>query len=133
VVNQLTPNPSQTTVFYDGSCPLCLAEVGYYETIDKSGSLCLVDVSNPEFAQQDILPQKTAMWRFHVLSSDGRLLSGAPAFIEVWQGLPGWNWLAKIAALPVVTSLLEMAYSGFLVFRPFLVKLFVFARRIRHR
>ena len=118
-------------MFYDGSCPLCLAEVGYYESIDKSGSLCLVDVSKPEFAQQDNLPQKTAMERFHVLSSDGRLLSGASAFIVVWQGLPGWYWLVKIATLPGVISLLELAYRAFLVFRPFMVKLFLIARRVR--
>ena len=71
------------------------------------------------------------MGRFHVLSSDGRLQSGAPAFEEVWQGLPGWNWLAKIATLPSVISLLELAYRTFLFFRPFMVKLFPFARRAR--
>ena len=131
LVSNIASHPSKTTVFYDGSCPLCLAEIGHYEKIDTARSLCFVDVSKPEFSEQDILDQKTAMARFHVLSSGGVLLSGATAFAEVWRGLSGWRWLAKFAALPGVIWMMEQAYRVFLVFRPALVKLFLVARRIR--
>jgi len=108
-----------------------LTEIEHYEKIDTSRSLCFVDVSTPEFSHQDIVNQKTAMARLHVLSSGGVLLSGATAFVEVWRGLPGWSWLTKLAALPGIIWVMELAYSAFLVFRPALVKLFLVARRIQ--
>jgi len=36
----------------------------------------------------------------------------------MWDRLPGWRWLAKIAKLPGVLFILEMSYRGFLVIRP---------------
>lgn len=127
MVGQSNSNMSKTTVFYDGTCPLCSAEIGYYKKLDTSQSLSLVDISTAEFGQQDILQYETAMARFHALSSDGRLLSGAEAFIEVWRGLPGWNWVAKLASIPGVKSLLEILYRGFLFFRPLIVKVYTVA------
>jgi hypothetical protein len=31
---------------------------------------------------------------------DGRVLSGAAAFVEVWTRLPKWRWAARAASLP---------------------------------
>ena len=36
---------SKSTVYFDGSCPLCQAEIGYYRRKDQAGALCFVDVS----------------------------------------------------------------------------------------
>ena len=46
------------------------------------------------------LTQQQAMERFHVRAGDGRVLSGAAAFVEVWSCLPGWRWAARAVALP---------------------------------
>jgi predicted DCC family thiol-disulfide oxidoreductase YuxK len=54
--------------------------------------------------------------------SDGRLLSGAAAFVELWLTMPGWRWLGRIGRLPGVTPLLELSYRGFLQLRPQLQK-----------
>ena len=35
----------KSTVYFDGSCPLCRAEIGYYRRKDQAGALCFVDVS----------------------------------------------------------------------------------------
>jgi predicted DCC family thiol-disulfide oxidoreductase YuxK len=91
---------SKLTVYFDGSCPLCQAEIGYYRGKDQVGALCFVDVSKTDAATPEGITQQRAMKRFHVHASDGRVLSGAAAFVEVWTRLPCWRWAARAASLP---------------------------------
>lgn len=121
---QLQTEASKSTIYFDGSCPLCRAEIGYYRRRDSDGAFCFVDVSNPDAELHQDLTQEKAMARFHVNTSDGQLLSGAAAFVAVWAQLPKWRWLARIAARPRVTALLEYGYLGFLPVRPFVSRLF---------
>lgn len=64
------------------------------------------------------------MKRFHVRASDGRVLSGAAAFAEVWTRLPRWRWAARAASLPGALIVLELGYRTFLPVRPFVSRLF---------
>jgi predicted DCC family thiol-disulfide oxidoreductase YuxK len=114
------PNFSQSTVYFDGSCPLCRAEIGLYRGQDKAGALCFVDVSEPESVTPEGVTRQRALARFHVRSSDGRVLSGAAAFVEIWARLPKWRWAARAAALPGASMALELGYRLFLPVRPFL-------------
>ena len=123
----------QTQVFYDGSCPLCLDEIDVYRRQDKEGCLRLVDVSAADAAVPPSLDRKAAMARFHVMSADGRLVSGAAAFVEVWDQLAGWRWAGRIAKLPVIRSALEDGYRFFLVFRPALSRAVGFFTRAKAR
>jgi len=102
-----------------------------YRKSDVLGALCLIDVSKASATLPKLLDREKAMSRFHVMARDGRMLSGAAAFIEVWQLLRGWRWAAKVAALPGLTSTLECAYRVFLALRPGIVQLFVAAQRLR--
>lgn len=129
-------DPLKTTVYFDGSCPLCEAEIGYYRRKDQAGSFCFVDVSEPDATTSDGITQQQAMERFHVRASDGRVLTGAAAFVEVWTHLPKWRWAARAAALPGVLITLEFGYRIFLPVRPLVSRLFGRALRIskrRHR
>lgn len=123
----MTPDPSPSTVYFDGACPLCRAEIGYYQRKDEAGALCFVDVSEPGAATPEGIPRARAMARFHVRAEDGRLLSGAAAFVEVWRRLPRWRWAARAASLPGALAVLELGYRLFLPVRPFL------ARALRRR
>jgi predicted DCC family thiol-disulfide oxidoreductase YuxK len=114
----------KSTVYFDGSCPLCRAEIGYYQRKDQYSALCFVDISEPGGIPPEGITQEHAMKRFHVRASDGRVLSGAAAFVEVWTRLPRWRWAARLAGLPGVTPLLEVGYRLFLPIRPYLSKTF---------
>ena len=114
----------KSTVYFDGSCPLCRAEIGYYQRKDQYSALCFVDISEPGGIPPEGITQERAMKRFHVRASDGRVLSGAAAFVEVWTRLPRWRWAARAASLPGALIALEWGYRIFLPVRPFISHFF---------
>jgi len=63
------------------------------------------------------------MARFHVIASDGEIVSGAAAFVHLWQQLPGWKYIALLARLPGVLNLMELGYENFLRVRPSIQKI----------
>ena len=69
----------KSTVYFDGSCPLCRAEIGYYRRKDQSDALYFVDISAAGAVTPEGITQQRAMERFHVRAGDGRVLSGAAA------------------------------------------------------
>lgn len=116
--------PPKATLFYDGSCPLCASEIGYYQRADRDQALDFIDVSSEHFSGDDRINRTDAMARFHVRLSDGLQLSGARAFVEVWRVIPGWRWLARLARLPGAVLVLEACYRFFLKLRPLIVRAF---------
>ena len=111
------------TVLYDGACPLCRREVGVYRGLTPLQPLQWLDVSDPHATLPAGGNRATYLARFHVQQSDGHLLSGAQAFIALWAVLPGWRWLGRLGAVPGVATLLELAYRGFLRWRPVLQRI----------
>ena len=122
----MNPAPSREplTVLYDGTCPLCQREIAHVRGLAQrqdDSALCFLDVSAgaPSSAEQ-LQERATLLARFHVQRADGTRLDGAAAFVEMWARLPGWRWMARLARLPGVLTLLEWAYRGFLHQRPVL-------------
>jgi predicted DCC family thiol-disulfide oxidoreductase YuxK len=107
------------TVMFDGACPLCRREIGVYQSLAPLEAVAWLDVSK-DTAGLSPVEQARYMVRFHVRLKDGRLLSGAAAFVALWLVMPGWHWLGRIGRLPGVTPLLELGYRGFLHLRPHL-------------
>ncbi|MBU6377721.1 MAG: DUF393 domain-containing protein [Gammaproteobacteria bacterium] len=116
-------SPAQClTVLYDGACPLCRREIGVYRDLAPIERVDFVDLADATASHPAQLPagltREQLLARFHVRLPDGRVESGARAFVELWSRLPYWRWLARLARLPGVTPLLELAYRGFLRIRP---------------
>jgi predicted DCC family thiol-disulfide oxidoreductase YuxK len=116
---------SGLTVYYDGGCPLCSAEVGYYTSRVGGEKLRLVDVSDDGANLGSNLSRGAAKKRFQARRSDGKLISGAAAFVAVWDELPGWRRIARNARTPGMQSLLELAYQMFLKVRPMISAAYV--------
>ncbi|MCU0963962.1 MAG: DUF393 domain-containing protein [Burkholderiaceae bacterium] len=106
------------TVLYDGACPLCRREIGLYRGLPSSTPVCFADVSDAAQPLPSGTTREQLLARFHVRAADGRLLSGAQAFLALWDTLPGWRWLARIGRLPGVAWLMERVYRLFLRLRP---------------
>ena len=109
---------SGSTVFFDGSCPLCTAEINQYKVLIPITEIRWVDVTEPNFTPPDGQTKEQLMQRFHVLNNNGELISGAAAFVYLWEQLPGWKRLAVIAKIPGALNVMEFGYKAFLKIRP---------------
>jgi predicted DCC family thiol-disulfide oxidoreductase YuxK len=114
---------SGPTIYFDGSCALCTVEIDHYSSREGGDKMGFIDVSADGAELGLDLSSDQAMRRFHVRRTDGTLVSGARAFIEVWEALPGWQWAARVAKIPCVTPVLEISYRIFLPIRPIISNL----------
>jgi predicted DCC family thiol-disulfide oxidoreductase YuxK len=112
--------PTPLTVLYDGACPLCRREIGIYRGLQTDTPVCFADVSDPASPLPKGTTREQLLARFHVRASDGRLLSGAQAFLALWEALPGWRWLARVGRVPGAAWAMEIVYRLFLRTRPML-------------
>ena len=110
--------PPQVTVYFDGACPICRFEIGHYQRCSGSENLAFIDVAAedlPDLGQG--LDRETALARFHVRRADGVLVSGAEGFALVWQTLPGWRLMGRLAQVAPVLWVLEAGYRAILPVR----------------
>lgn len=112
------------SVYYDGSCPLCMAEIAHYRSQSGAENIAFVDISCPSSESGADLDRDAAMARFHVRTKEGTLLSGAEAFARIWAQLPRWRWAWRITRIPLMLGLLEFGYRAFLPLRPLLSRAF---------
>jgi len=106
------------TIYYDGACPLCEAEMALYSRQDRAGVLRLIDVAASATVLPADLSRQAALARFHVRRPDGTLESGAAAFALLWRSLPAWRSVGRLAQRPSAHWVLEAAYRLFLPIRP---------------
>ncbi|WP_348642037.1 DUF393 domain-containing protein [Methylobacterium sp. WL69] len=118
----MNTTPAPLTVYYDGACPLCAAEIRTYRRSRGADALAWVDVSRDGPADLGGLDRDAARARFHVRDGDGRLTSGAAGFFTLWSHLPGWHRLAWVRHVPGAPWLAEGAYRLFLPLRPWIAR-----------
>jgi predicted DCC family thiol-disulfide oxidoreductase YuxK len=104
----------QTTMYYDGGCPLCRREVIHYRRLDHAGRVRWVDISRePAELEARGVTLAQGMARLHGLDREGRLVSGAWAFAAVWRELPGYRWLGRTLGALGLLGPLDAAYRTF--------------------
>jgi predicted DCC family thiol-disulfide oxidoreductase YuxK len=104
------------TVYYDGGCRVCSAEIDYYQRRDSGGRLRCLDITAPDFvpaAHGCSLAEFMA--RLHVRDARGNFTTGIAAFVAIWQVLPQqrYRWLSRFFSLPVVRPVAESGYTIF--------------------
>lgn len=107
------------TVYFDGGCPFCVREIGFYRRLRGADKLYWVDVANCSGAELGPgLDREAALRQLHVRAADGSLHRGAAAFVAIWRQLPAFSWLGVITSPRPMQRVLELGYRGFLKVRP---------------
>jgi predicted DCC family thiol-disulfide oxidoreductase YuxK len=97
-----------TTVIYNGECPVCSREIGVYRA-RAEGPVRFVDLNACDMATFGLTPDAAAR-RLHVVE-DGRLLAGVDAFLALWRATPGFRLLAAVVGLPGVRQVVGGVYE----------------------
>ncbi|WP_147127363.1 thiol-disulfide oxidoreductase DCC family protein [Shimia ponticola] len=102
---------NETKVLFNDECPVCSWEINHYaDYARKNGLPIRFDDLNTDARDAWGIDADTAARRLYVLH-DGELLSGIPAFIELWRQMPRYKWLARVVALPGLKQLASLAYD----------------------
>lgn len=98
------------TVFYDGSCGLCLATVSWALARDRDRALQPLPFQD-EAAQRMLGPHSArAAEELHVWSQREGLRAGADAIAAMLDRLPGWRWAGALLAWPPVRVIARPVY-----------------------
>ncbi|MAW89295.1 MAG: DUF393 domain-containing protein [Phyllobacteriaceae bacterium] len=101
-------------VWYDGQCPVCRMEVGWYGRMDRVGAIAWHDITAlPDHALPAGKTRDDLLNRFHVRDTQGRWHVGVDAFARIWRELP---FLRHAAFLFRVPGLRQMAGAGYRLF-----------------
>jgi len=116
-----SPKNYKLIVYYDGLCRICHREIMHYLRLSGSERIDWQDISEASFDAAGVGLDPVAVTKnFHARTCDGRLLVGVEAFIAIWELLPRYGWLARLAARRPVNYLLKIGYRLFVRIRPYL-------------
>jgi predicted DCC family thiol-disulfide oxidoreductase YuxK len=101
------------TLFYDGYCPLCVAEMNHLRKLDETQKIRFEDIQADDFSQR--YPQ--LVWsdlnaRIHAQMADGSLVSGLDVTYLAWK-LVGKGWVYAPLRWPLIRILADFCYEIF--------------------
>ncbi len=104
-------------VFYNKSCKICKSEIDHYKR-HCNNKISWIDMIKNEEAQT--LTSKTnreLLRRIHVIK-DGKVISGAKAFLEIWKQIPRYNFLYRVFKIKFFYFFLFLFYevAAFILF-----------------
>ncbi|MFN3237851.1 MAG: thiol-disulfide oxidoreductase DCC family protein [Pseudomonadales bacterium] len=101
------------TLFYDGYCPLCVAEMTQLAELDKHNRLDFADIQTEDFTTQYPHIDPTAADRvLHAQFEDGTMLYGLDVTYQAWKLVDKKPWLV-VLRWPVVRWFADAAYLFF--------------------
>lgn len=99
------------TLYYDGACPLCRAEIGKLARFSR-GELELVDIHQLDDNETG-LDKSALLSRLHLKTADGNWVIGLKANIRAWQHTP-FGFLWRVLDWPLVNWFSYRAYEFWL-------------------
>ncbi|OXI43763.1 thiol-disulfide oxidoreductase DCC family protein [Burkholderia aenigmatica] len=104
---------SELVLYFDGRCPLCVAEINRLGARDTRQRLAFVDIAAPGFDPAPLGVDLPALNReLHARLPDGRMLTGVDSILAA-HALTGRRWLVGLLRVPVVRRALAPLYRRF--------------------
>ncbi|MFC5473062.1 thiol-disulfide oxidoreductase DCC family protein [Paraherbaspirillum soli] len=103
----------ELTLFFDGNCPFCAAEMRRLRHWDKAARLGFVDVALPGFDPAPLGVDMAALNReLHSQTAAGRMLVGIDSLLAAYT-LVGRGWMVLPLRIRVLRPLLSGLYRLF--------------------
>jgi len=97
-------------VYFNNSCKICKAEIDLYKK-EKIKEINWVDISNNYNAELETKKNdKELLRRLHV-KKNGKIFSGAEAFLLVWKKIPKYKFLYNLLKLPIIFQIFFVGYE----------------------
>lgn len=107
-------------IFYDGGCPLCLAEMKHLIKLDRQKKIDPVDINQESFKEDyPEIDRQKADQILHGQLADGTILLGLDVTHKAWSLVGKGRWTA-IIRWPIIRPLADFAYLKFARHRHFL-------------
>jgi predicted DCC family thiol-disulfide oxidoreductase YuxK len=104
-------------LFYDGYCPLCVAEMDKLEKYDKKQNLAFEDIQAPDFKQRyPNLNWQDLNKRIYGQLPDGSLITGLDVTYLAWKYV-GKGWVYAPLRWPVIRWFADILYLLFARYR----------------
>ena len=97
-------------VYYNKSCSICRAEINLYKK-QNIEEIDWVDITNNVAAENETLKSDKALLRRLHVKKDGKIFSGAEAFLLVWKSIPRYKFLYSIFRLPFIFQIFSLIYE----------------------
>ncbi|WP_299730200.1 DUF393 domain-containing protein [uncultured Endozoicomonas sp.] len=101
------------TLFYDGSCPICMREINHLSGMNRKQLLKLVDIKGEGFQENYPEFDPEELDRFiHAKLADGRVVKGIDATLAAWEAVGMGVFIAPLR-WPGVACVADLGYRAF--------------------
>lgn len=100
------------TIFYDGTCPLCVKEMQALKNHDDQNAICIVDIHSESFAAYPEIDPTKASTILHGYKKDNQLILGLDVTYYAWH-IVGKGWLYAPLRWPLFKPVADWAYMRF--------------------
>jgi predicted DCC family thiol-disulfide oxidoreductase YuxK len=106
------PAPACDTLYYDGQCSLCAAEIDSLRR-ERGAQLALVDIHS---LQTPVEERDSLLRTLHLRRADGSWLRGADANVAAWEGTPKARLLG-VLRWPFLRHVVDLGYRAWAAWR----------------
>lgn len=98
------------TLYYDGACPVCLAEMrNLMLRNQRAQRLRFVDIAAPGFEEPAGVTRDELAGLLHAQAPDGSWLRGVNTFVAMYEAV-GLSWVARSLSSPGLQPLADRLY-----------------------
>ncbi len=108
---------TELTIFYDGGCPLCVAEMRHLDRLNSEAKIAFENIYEADFCVR--YPQIDLQSADHILHgqlADGAMIYGLDVTYNAWALVGRRKWVA-VLRWPLIKQCADLGYRFFAKYR----------------